>query len=225
MGRSATAPAGDHMSTMTRVHHPIFARMYRRLAAEYEDKGASEHRDEMLDAVSGRVIEVGAGTGLNFAHYPSSVTEVVAVEPESYLRAAAEDAARTASVPVQVVDGLADALPSGDGAFDAGVASLVLCSVPTPTTALGELFRVIRPGGELRFCEHVRSESPVLARMQRALDVVWPWFGGGCHTSRDTEQAITEAGFVIERIRRFTFRPVVCAAPVAPIVVGTARRP
>jgi ubiquinone/menaquinone biosynthesis C-methylase UbiE len=149
----------------------------------------------------------------------------VAVEPESYLRAVAEEAARTAAVPVRVVDGIADALPNGDGVFDAGVASLVLCSVPAQRTALGELFRVIRPGGELRFYEHVRSSSPALARMQRALDVAWRWFGGGCHTSRDTERAITDAGFVIERIRRFTFRPVVCAVPVAPTVVGTARRP
>jgi ubiquinone/menaquinone biosynthesis C-methylase UbiE len=213
------------MSTKSAVHHPIFARMYRRLAAEYENKGASEHREEMLDALSGRVIEVGAGTGLNFAHYPPSVTEVVAVEPESYLRAVAEETSRTAPVPVRVVDGSADALPSDGGVFDAGVASLVLCSVPTQRTALGQLFRVIRPGGELRFYEHVRSSSRALARMQRALDVAWPWFGGGCHTSRDTEGAITDAGFVIERIRRFTFRPVVCAAPVAPIIVGMARRP
>ena len=209
----------------TRVHHPIFARMYKRIAAEAEDKGASEHRDELLAGLAGRVVEVGAGTGLNFAHYPNTVSEVVAVEPESYLRTVAEAAIAEASVPVAVVDGTADELPAAPGEFDAGVASLMLCSVPSQATALAELFRVIRPGGELRFYEHVRSPKPRFARSQRALDLVWPWFGGGCHTSRDTEHAITDAGFTIARIRRFSFRPVLCAAPVSPHIIGVARRP
>jgi ubiquinone/menaquinone biosynthesis C-methylase UbiE len=211
--------------TKTQVRHPIFARMYRRIAAEFENKGASEHRDELLAGLSGRVIEVGAGTGLNFAHYPETVTEVVGVEPEPYLRAAAEDAARDAAVSVAVVDGTADELPASGGEFDAGIASLVLCSVPSQASALGELFRVIRPGGELRFYEHIRSPRPGFARTQRALDLVWPCFGGGCHTSRDTEHAITEAGFVIEQIRNFTFRPALFSTPVSPIILGIARRP
>jgi SAM-dependent methyltransferase len=208
-----------------RVHHPIFARMYRRIAAEAERKGASEHRDELLAGLSGRVIEVGAGTGLNFDHYTSAVTEVVAVEPEPYLRGAAEEAAAAATVPVMIVDGTADELPAETGAFDAGVASLVLCSVRSQARALGELRRVIRARGELRFYEHVRSSEPGFARMQRVVDVVWPLFGGGCHTSRETERAITEAGFAIERIRHFTFRPAMCAAPVSPHIIGAARRP
>jgi SAM-dependent methyltransferase len=208
-----------------RVHHPIFARMYRRIAAEAEAKGASEHRDELLAGLSGRVIEVGAGTGLNFDHYPSAVTEVVAVEPEPYLRGAAEEAAAAASAPVTIVDGTADELPVEAGEFDAGVASLVLCSVPNQGRALGELHRAIRAGGELRFYEHVRSSEPGFARMQRVVDFVWPLFGGGCHTSRETERAFTEAGFAIERIRHFTFRPAMCAAPVSPHIIGAARRP
>jgi ubiquinone/menaquinone biosynthesis C-methylase UbiE len=209
----------------TGVRHPIFARLYRRIAAEAEGKGAGEHRDELLAGLSGRVIEVGAGTGLNFDHYPGAVTEVVAVEPEPYLRAAAEEAAAAASVAVTIVDGTADELPAEASAFDAGVASLVLCSVPSQARALGELHRVIRGGGQLRFYEHVRSPKPGFARMQRVVDVVWPLFGGGCHTSRDTERAITESGFDIERIRHFTFRPAACAAPVSPHVIGVARRP
>jgi len=212
------------MPDTTRVHHPIFARMYRRMAAEFENKGASEHRDELLAGLSGRVIEVGAGTGLNFAHYPPMVTEVLAVEPEPYLRAAAEEAAQKAAVAVRVVDGTADELPVQDGDFDGGVASLVLCSVPSQARALGELFRVIRPGGELRFYEHVRSPQRGFARVQSALDLVWPYLGGGCHTSRDTERAIADAGFAIERVRHFTFRPALCTAPVSPMVLGTARR-
>jgi ubiquinone/menaquinone biosynthesis C-methylase UbiE len=209
----------------TSVHHPIFARLYQRFAAELDDKGAREHRDELLAGLTGRVIEVGAGTGLNFARYPSGVTEVVAVEPEPYLRAAAEEAAAHAPVPITVLDGTADDLPAAAGEFDAGVVSLVLCTVPSQATALGQLFRVIRTGGELRFYEHVRSPKPGFGRAQRAVDLVWPRFGGGCHTSRDTERAIVDAGFVVERVRRFTFRPVLCAAPVSPHIIGVARRP
>jgi ubiquinone/menaquinone biosynthesis C-methylase UbiE len=209
----------------TRVHHPIFARMYRRIADEAEEKGASDHRDELLAGLSGRVIEVGAGTGLNFAHYPATVRQVLAIEPESYLRGVAEAAVADVHVPIAVVDGTADDLPASAGEFDAGVVSLVLCSVKSPAGALGQLFRVIRPGGQLRFYEHVRSPRPGFARAQRAVDLVWPWFGGGCHTSRDTERAIADAGFVIERIRHFSFRPAPCSAPVAPHILGVARRP
>jgi ubiquinone/menaquinone biosynthesis C-methylase UbiE len=209
----------------TSVHHPIFARLYERMAPAFDAKGGAAHRDEMLVGLAGRVVEVGAGTGLNFGRYPSTVTEVVAVEPEPYLRARAEGAAASASVLVTVVDGVADHLPLDDASCDAGVASLVLCSVHDQQAALVELRRVIRPGGELRFYEHIRSASPPLGQLQRAVDVVWPHLAGGCHASRDTIAAIEAAGFTIERTRRFTFRPAVTNAPVAPHVVGMARRP
>lgn len=214
------------MSAAGTVHHPIFARIYQRVSAAGEARGAAAHRDELLAGLAGRVIEVGAGHGLNFSHYPSTVAEVVAVEPEASLRAAAVAAAGRAAVPIRVIDGVADALPSEDEQFDAGVASLVLCSVPDQDTALRELFRVIEPGGELRFYEHVVATRPRTARLQRMLDrTVWPLVGGGCHAARDTLGAIERAGFVIERSRRFPFRPALLAAPTAPHVLGVARRP
>lgn len=206
----------------TKVHHPIFARMYARIGAAAEAKGAREHRSELLAGLTGRVIEVGAGTGLNFPHYAAFVQEVVAIEPEPMLRKLATEAAAT--TPVRVIDGVADALPVEDGSFDAGVASLVLCSVPDQASALADLARVIRPGGELRFYEHVRSDNPRFARFQRRADFVWPLFGGGCHASRDTLGAIERAGFTIESSRRFRFVPCVVAKPVAPHVIGIARR-
>lgn len=209
----------------TGVHHPFFARMYARMAPAFEAKGSGQHRDELLAGAGGRVIEVGAGVGSNFAHYPATVTEVVAVEPEPYLRERAEQAAKDAAVPVRVVDGVADKLPFDVARFDVGVASLVLCSVPDQDRALAELFRVVRPGGELRFYEHVRSERPRFARMQRRVDLVWPLLGGGCHASRATGDAIERAGFVIERIRRFEFRPAMTSYPVAPHILGIATRP
>lgn len=195
------------------------------MAEEFEAKGAAEHRDEALVGLAGRVVDVGAGTGANFAHYPAGVTEVVALEPEPYLRDIAERAAASAPVPVTVVDGVADRLPVEDASCDAGVASLVLCTVDDPAAALAELRRVIRPGGELRFFEHVRAHTSGIARFQRAVDVVWPRLGGGCHTSRDTLGAIAAAGFEVERVRRFSFRPSLVVAPVSPHVIGAARRP
>jgi len=208
---------------MAEVRHPVFARLFARAAPRMEELGVAAHRRELLDGLEGRVVEIGAGTGACFPHYPVHVDEVVAIEPEPYLRALATAAARAAPVPVQVVDATAERLPLADGSCDAVVASLVLCSVADPPAALRELRRVLRPGGELRFYEHVRAESR-LAAVQRALDLVWPHVGGGCHLARDTPRAIADAGFTIERCRRFEFRPSLLAAPAAPHVIGVARR-
>jgi ubiquinone/menaquinone biosynthesis C-methylase UbiE len=190
-----------------------------------EKAGQREHRRELLAGLSGRVVEIGAGNGLNFPHYPPQVEEVVAVEPEAYLRERAREAADEAAVPIRVVDGVAERLPLDDGSADAGVVSLVLCSVASQEAALAELRRVLRPGGELRFYEHVRGDAPALARLQRAADLVWPHLAGGCHTHRDTPRAIERTGFAIETCRRFSFRPCSLLAPIEPHVLGRARRP
>jgi SAM-dependent methyltransferase len=207
------------------LDNPLFARLYMRFATAAEDKGQADHRRELLAGVRGRVIEVGAGHGLNFPHYPETVTEVLAVEPEPALRRAAEQAGHQAPVPIRVADGVADSLPAEDASFDAGVASLVLCSVPDQARALAELRRVIRPGGELRFYEHVRSPSPRFFRFQRAVNPVWKRINGGCHTTRDTGTAIERAGFDVEELRRFSFRPFIIVAPAAPHILGRARVP
>ena len=211
-------------ASATVPRHPLFARWYARLSQAME-QGVGDYRDELLAGLAGRVLEVGAGNGLNFAHYPPTVTEVVAIEPEPYLRGLAQAAAADAQVPVRVVDGHAEALPVGEGSADAAVASLVLCSVPDQARALAELARVIRPGGELRFFEHVRAEGAALARTQRALDLVWPIVGGGCHASRDTLAAITTAGFQVTSLRRFRFPDGRLSSPTSPHILGAARRP
>lgn len=207
-----------------KVRHPVFARVYEWFSRRAEAQGVGEDRDELLDGLTGRVVEVGAGNGLNFSHYPTTVTEVVAVEPEPYLRALAVEAAAKATVPVSVLDGTSTDLPVDDESCDAGVASLVLCSVPDQAAALAELHRVIRPGGELRFYEHVLADTAAHARVQRVLDrTIWPRLAGGCHAARDTLTAIAEAGFVVERVRRFKFRPIP-GIPTSPHVLGVARR-
>jgi SAM-dependent methyltransferase len=202
------------------VHHPIFARFYARMSVGMESEVAGNRR-RLLEGLSGRVVEVGAGNGLNFQHYPANVERVVAVEPEPYLRALAVEAAGRAPVPVEVVDGTADALPVEPG-FDAAVASLVLCTVPDQGRALAELRRVLRPGGGLRFYEHVLAPEPGLARVQRLVDPVWQAIGGGCHSGRDTIAAITAAGFVIDQADRFRFPDNQVPWITAPHVLGAA---
>lgn len=207
----------------TTVRHPLFARLFVRAAAKAEAAGQTEHRRELLAGLEGRVLEVGAGHGLNFPHYPSGVSEVVAVEPEPYLRGRAQEAARGAPVPVTVVDATAEGLPFDDNTFDVAVVSQVLCSVADQGEVLAELRRVVRSEGHLRFYEHVAADTPGLSRLQRATDLVWPHVAGGCHTHRDTVSAIRHAGFVIDSCRRFPFRPCLAALPVTPHALGRAR--
>lgn len=207
------------------VNHPLFARFYLRMASSRKARGEDEYRRRLLEGLTGRVIEVGAGSGLNFPCYPDSVEQVVAVEPEPLLRDAALEEAAEARVSVEVVDGVAGRLPAEDKSCDAGIASLVLCSVPDQEQALAELWRVIRPGGELRFYEHVVAKPKLAAALQRMADATfWPRVAGGCHLTRDTGKAIADAGFVIESEDRFSFTP---GAPVPPIphILGVARRP
>jgi SAM-dependent methyltransferase len=210
---------------MTDVRHPFFARFYVWGSAAGEKLGAAQHRDELLAGLEGRVLELGAGNGLNFSHYPATVTEVVAVEPEPYLRQRAVEEASRAPVQVRVVPGTADSLPAGDGELDAVVASLVLCSVPSQERALAELRRVLRPGGELRFYEHVLAEDATRAQRQRRLDPVWTRLVGGCHLDRDTVAAIEQAGFELAACRRFDFVSSFLTRPAAPHVVGRAVKP
>lgn len=207
------------------VHHPLFARLYLRMTSSRKARGEDEHRRKLLAGLSGRVIEVGAGHGLNFPLYPETVDQVLAVEPEPVLREAAIDAAAEAPVAIEVVEGVAGRLPAQDQSFDAGVASLVLCSVSDQDQALAELRRVIRPGGELRFYEHVIAHGRVTARLQRFADATfWPRIGGGCHMARDTHAAIEPAGFEIEEVERFPFSPGP-PVPSLPHIRGIARRP
>jgi ubiquinone/menaquinone biosynthesis C-methylase UbiE len=212
---------------VTDERHPLFARCLARSADIAERKGAGALRTRLVEGLAGRVVEVGAGSGIQFRHYPAAVTEVVAIEPEPTLRAMALGAAADAPVPVRVISGLADALPLADASVDAGVCSGVLCSVDDPVAALRELARVIRPGGELRFYEHVASSRPRAAAAQRALDAtgIWRRAMGGCHTARRSDESIAAAGFRIEGVERFSFRATVLDTPVAPKVLGRARRP
>ena len=206
----------------TDVRKPLFARLYARMTAR-ESAEQVGHRRDTLAGLYGRVVEIGAGNGRNFGFYPAAVGEVVAVEPEPYLRALAGQAAAQAPVTVTVVDAVAGALPLEDSSCDAAVACLVLCSVPDQAAALAELRRVLRPGGELRFLEHVHAERQPLRTVLSLADrsTLWPRLAGGCHPARDTLAAIAAAGFRVEDVRRFDFSPGP-PLPAVPHILGRA---
>ncbi len=193
------------VSATTSVNHPLFARLYSRvLVPAMARQGAEDLRRRTLAGLSGTVVEVGAGDGANFSLYPDEVARIVAIESEPFLR---ERASGHADERVELRDAPADALPVGDGEADAVVFTLVLCSVERPQAALAEAQRVLRPGGELRFLEHVHAQGSGAARtMQRALDAtVWPRLFGGCHLARDTATAIEESGFALTEIEHLSF--------------------
>ncbi|HZO76994.1 MAG TPA: class I SAM-dependent methyltransferase [Solirubrobacteraceae bacterium] len=204
--------------------HPIFARFFDRLSRVTEHE-LGPHRDRLLAGLSGRVLEIGAGNGVNFGHYPPAVETVVALEPEPFMRGRAQHAATSARVAVRLVDGVASHLPFESCTFDAVVASLVLCSVPELATALSEIRRVLKDGGELRFMEHVRADRAAKARLQVMLDRsrIWPLLGGGCHCSRQTGDAIAAAGFRVTEFESLPFGPSWWITN--PHVRGAARAP
>jgi ubiquinone/menaquinone biosynthesis C-methylase UbiE len=210
----------------TDISNPFFVRFYRRNRRSAVKRGENEHRRRALEGLKGRVVELGAGDGANFALYPETVSEVIAIEPEPRFREQAEEAAREASVRVTVSPGTAEELSIEDESVDAVVASLVLCTVPDPERALAEARRVIRPGGELRFYEHVHAEEQPLRVVLELADRsrLWPTVAGGCHPTRDTLRTIEEAGFDVERCERFPFSPSP-VIPKIPHILGVARRP
>lgn len=175
-----------------------------------EALGLRRWRGWLAGGARGRVLDLGCGTGRNLPLYDTGV-QVVGVDPNrDALRRARK---RAPGVPL--VRARAEALPFRDGAFDVVVSGLVFCSVDHPGEGLAEVRRVLRPGGELRMLEHVRSRSPWAAKLQDAMQPVWTWATGGCRPNRDTEAAVSAAGFSIDTaqrrarrsMRRFTALP------------------
>ena len=203
-----------------RLSHPFFARLWTVMSA-HETPLLRRLRTENLAGLSGRVLEVGAGTGTNFAQYPDTVTLVVAVEPETRLAPKARQAAADAPVPVSVVESTIETLPGGE-LFDAAVCSLVLCSVEDPDAVLRQLHSMLKLGGELRYFEHVASPG-WRGMLQQLADVtLWPRISGNCHTHRKTERAITAAGFTVEAARHQMTFPAWAPMPVSEVAVGRA---
>jgi SAM-dependent methyltransferase len=199
----------------------VYARCYDQFMDRIDRSGAAEHRRRLVEEAGGKVLEIGAGTGKNLPLYRAAEL-VVALDPDPAMLARAQDAALEARVPVEVVEGDARALPFPDASIDAVVFSLVLCTVPDLDRAIAEARRVLRPGGTLRFYEHVRAADPRLALWQDLLERPWGWVGRGCHPNRDTA-AVATARFSVLSLEEFD----IPAMPwiVRPHVIGIAERP
>jgi ubiquinone/menaquinone biosynthesis C-methylase UbiE len=210
----------------TDLPRPIFSRFYARISPGMEAEGMAELRRELLADLTGEVVEVGAGNGLNFIHYPPGVTRVVAVEPEPRLRSLAVEAAGRSITPITVISGTAEQLPLPDQSTDGAVLCLVLCAIARRRAALKELLRVLRPGGRLCFLEHTLAGSPGLRCIQTLADVtLWPLLAGGCHTATDPAGDIAAAGFQLAHLRRLRFPKTGPWIPASPHVLGTAYSP
>jgi ubiquinone/menaquinone biosynthesis C-methylase UbiE len=177
--------------------HPWFARLYERLTARADLRGNDKMRARLAAGLNGRVLEIGAGNGLNFRYYAAGL-HVVGIEPDPHMltRAVPRMSRAAAKIDLAAADG--QSLPFRSGSFDAAVVCLVLCTIPDPGAALSEVRRVMKPGGQVRFFEHVRAPGRVIAAIQNAVDPVWARAFAGCHPNRDTAEVIRSAGFRIE---------------------------
>jgi SAM-dependent methyltransferase len=206
----------------------LFAAFYDRALAASEENGLGDMRRALLAEARGRVVEIGAGTGVNLDLYGSGVEDLTLIEPDPHMGAKLRDrlAERAEGVPgvspppARLVTAPAEAIPFDDDSFDTAVATLVLCTVPDPVAAIAELSRILRPGGRLLFIEHVRAGDPDSARWQDRLEKPWRFMADGCHCNRDTEATLTASAFEIESIDHGVLpksMPI-----VRPLIRGTA---
>ncbi len=198
--------------------HPVFAAFYDRFMKQAEKK-VGRHREWIVGGARGRVLEVGAGTGAAFPFYRKA-DEVVALEPDPFMRAKGEARLKGLrnEVPISLRAGPVESLPFKDASFDTAVSTLVFCSVTNPRKGLSELHRVLRPGGEFRFIEHIQGEG-LKAPVLDSLTPFWKLISAGCHLNRRTLDEIQRAGFQLGEMRRDALPPGV------PLVAGVARRP
>jgi ubiquinone/menaquinone biosynthesis C-methylase UbiE len=200
-----------------------FSAIYDRAMQGTEEAGMREMRRETLAAASGRVVEIGAGTGLNLDLYLEGVTSLTLVEPDPHMVKRLRPKLARSSREATVIEAGAERMPLPDDSFDTAVSTLVLCTVPDPAAAIAELKRVLRPGGRLLFIEHVRAEDPGLARWQDRLERPWRFLGDGCHCNRDTVATLSASGFELGGVERGSLPK---APPlVRPLVRGSAALP
>jgi len=160
-----------------------------------------KYRRNLIPAARGTVLEIGVGSGLNLRHYGAEVTQVVGLDPSRRLLSMARPRARAAKPPVDLMEGSATAIPLGDASIDTLVMTWTLCSIPDPLAALGEMRRVLRPGGVLLFVEHGLSPEPGVARWQHRLTPFWRPFAGGCRLNRKMDDLIRAGGFDIAELK------------------------
>ena len=197
-----------------------FSALYDRLFKATEEAGLRQMRRELVAEARGRVLELGAGTGANVELYPASVEELVLAEPDPHMTKHLREKLAGSDRAAEVVEAPAERLPFEDSSFDTAVVTLVLCTVSDPQVTLAEIARVLKPGGQLLFIEHVRSEKPGLARWQDRLERPWHFLGDGCHCNRDTVATIDSSPLTLGEVEHDKLPKAVPI--VEPLVRGSA---
>lgn len=199
-----------------------FSALYDRAFEATEEAGLREMRRELLAGARGRVLEIGAGTGLNLDLYPEEgIESLTLTEPDPHMIKQLREKLADSGRGAELIQAPAEDLPFADDSFDTVTVTLVLCTVPDQAAALQEISRVLKPGGRLLFLEHVRSDDPGVAKWQDRLEKPWRFLGDGCHCNRDTEAGIRTAGFELSDVEH----PKLPKAPpiVRPMARGSAR--
>lgn len=204
------------------VWSPAFARFYDVAFALAERSGLSDVRSNVVGQAVGVTVELGAGTGLNLPHYPSHITRLLLTEPDPHMASKLRAKAAATPIKAEILDAPAHALPVEDASVDTVVSTLVLCTVEDPAATLAEVARVLKPGGRLLFVEHVRSESPRLARWQDRLRVPWSWYACGCQCNRDTVATIRQSPLQLQETRSDRLRWI--SPLLRPLAIGVAKR-
>ena len=199
----------------------MFSAFYDRAFTATEEAGLREMRRELLEAARGRVLELGAGTGLNLEHYPDEgIESLTLTEPDPHMVRQLRSRLEASPREAEVVEAPAEELPFAAACFDTVAVTLVLCTVPDPAAALNEIRRVLKPGGRLLFLEHVRADEPGLAGWQDRWERPWRFLADGCHCNRDTVSAIGAAGFELGEVGHGSLPK---APPIVrPLVRGSA---
>ncbi|WP_244891865.1 class I SAM-dependent methyltransferase [Nocardia beijingensis] len=200
----------------------VFAALYDPLLWMGERAGMAARRRELLGRARGRTVELGSGTGLNVGYYPDGLEELILTEPEPAMRTRLARRMHRSPGRARVLDASAEQLPFENETVDTVVSTLVLCTVDDPDPVLREITRVLRPGGQLLFIEHVRSESPRLARWQDRLAGPWRRFAEGCHCNRATLELIRASGLKLDDVQEAEWRgepPI-----IRPLILGVATK-
>jgi len=184
--------------------HPIFAAVYDWVMVPQDWLGLRKQRQEIVHAAKGKVLELGVGTGLNLPLY-REVTKVIGVDPDPYMLKRAYARLKKAAAPIELCRSSAEELPFEEGTFDTVVSTLVFCTIPDADKAAREVHRVLKPEGTFQFLEHVKSETPVLAKAQDALTPLWKKLFGGCHLNRNTLALFQRNGFEITRLQKVKY--------------------
>ncbi|WP_433490113.1 class I SAM-dependent methyltransferase [Nocardia grenadensis] len=200
----------------------VFATLYDPLLWLGEKSGMADRRRDLLGRAQGRTVELGSGTGLNLKYYPRDLDELTLTEPEAAMRIRLTRRLGRERERARVVDASAEQLPFADGTVDTVVSTLVLCTVTDPDAALQEIERVLHPRGRLLFIEHVRSESPRLARWQDRLAGPWRRFAEGCHCNRATLELIRARGLDLDDVQETSWRRM--PPIVRPLIMGVASK-